>query len=160
SIEALRTWLRAGFHASHSATPHEAEMSPKTSGRGCSVSYLRLGRHMSSRKTSRGRVAYGLESGAILKPRDTESAGRFVLDRPTWAAQILVHGSGWLPRPTRTANQCSPSMMKHPGCRNLLALAPGGVLTPALWEWQMGWPIGWTGLQPLETVKFQQWLRA
>jgi hypothetical protein len=25
-------------------------------------------------------------------------------------------------------------------------------------EWLMGWPIGWTDLQPLETDKFQQWL--
>lgn len=26
-------------------------------------------------------------------------------------------------------------------------------------EWLMGWPIGWTGLKPLETGKFQSWLR-
>ena len=24
-------------------------------------------------------------------------------------------------------------------------------------EWMMGWPIGWTELRPLETVRFQQW---
>ncbi len=24
-------------------------------------------------------------------------------------------------------------------------------------EWMMGWPQGWTALEPLETAKFQQW---
>lgn len=34
----------------------------------------------------------------------------------------------------------------------------GGLLNPAWVEWLMGWPIGWTELQPLETGRFQQWL--
>lgn len=35
-----------------------------------------------------------------------------------------------------------------------------GSLNPEWCEWFMGWPIGWTGLQPLATGKFQSWLRA
>lgn len=35
----------------------------------------------------------------------------------------------------------------------------GGVILP-LREWLMGWPIGWTALEPLETAKFQRWLRS
>jgi hypothetical protein len=31
---------------------------------------------------------------------------------------------------------------------------------PEEWEWMMGWPIGWTALEPLATDKFQQWLHA
>jgi len=34
----------------------------------------------------------------------------------------------------------------------------GGKLNPVWVEWLMGWPIGWTDLQPLATDKFQQWL--
>ncbi len=34
----------------------------------------------------------------------------------------------------------------------------GGELNPNWVEWLMGWPIGWTDLQPLERGKFQQWL--
>lgn len=34
----------------------------------------------------------------------------------------------------------------------------GGQLNPNWVEWLMGWPIGWTDLQPLETARFQQWL--
>ncbi len=32
-------------------------------------------------------------------------------------------------------------------------------LNPSFVEWLMGWPIGWTGLGPLETGSFQSWLR-
>lgn len=34
----------------------------------------------------------------------------------------------------------------------------GGTLNPDWCEWFMGWPIGWTASEPLETDKFQQWL--
>jgi hypothetical protein len=33
-------------------------------------------------------------------------------------------------------------------------------LSPLFAEWAMGWPSEWSDLKPLETVKFQQWLRA
>lgn len=33
----------------------------------------------------------------------------------------------------------------------------GGQLNPNWVEWLMGWPIGWTDLEPLETDKFQKW---
>jgi len=33
----------------------------------------------------------------------------------------------------------------------------GGLLNPAWAEWLMGWPGGWTELEPLETARFQEW---
>ena len=33
-----------------------------------------------------------------------------------------------------------------------------GQLNPEWVEWLMGWPIGWTGLEPLATDRFQRWL--
>ena len=33
----------------------------------------------------------------------------------------------------------------------------GGQLNPPWVEWLMGWPIGWTGLAPLATDRFQRW---
>lgn len=33
----------------------------------------------------------------------------------------------------------------------------GGALNPEWVEWFMGWPVGWTGLEPLATGKFRQW---
>jgi hypothetical protein len=29
---------------------------------------------------------------------------------------------------------------------------------PIVYQWVMGWPLGWTNLNQLETAKFQQWL--
>ncbi|BBO84500.1 hypothetical protein DSCO28_50660 [Desulfosarcina ovata subsp. sediminis] len=37
--------------------------------------------------------------------------------------------------------------------------AVGGSLNPPWVEWLMGWPIGWTDLEPLETAKFRSWLQ-
>lgn len=61
--------------------------------------------------------------------------------------------------PTRTAqdskNNGAPSQMD----RNTKPLNAevGGKLNPPWVEWLMGWPIGWTGLEPLETGRFQAW---
>ena len=88
---------------------------------------------------------------------------------------------GFLATPTATSNQLAPSMMKHKSCRALarkliptttahdrkkcaspseykrnepgIAVILGGMPHPTFQEWQMGWPIEWTGLKQLETVK-------
>lgn len=36
---------------------------------------------------------------------------------------------------------------------------PPAKLNPAWVVWLMGWPVGWTSLQPLETDKFHEWQR-
>lgn len=41
----------------------------------------------------------------------------------------------------------------------LIVGGPKEQLNPFFLEWQMGWPIGWTALEPLEMGKFQRWLR-
>ena len=52
------------------------------------------------------------------------------------------------------------------GKSNLGEVVHGGIetlptktarLNPAWVEWLMGWPIGWSGLKPLETVRFLSW---
>jgi DNA (cytosine-5)-methyltransferase 1 len=35
-----------------------------------------------------------------------------------------------------------------------------GALNPPWVEWLMGWPLEWTDLNPLETARFQAWLRS
>ena len=47
---------------------------------------------------------------------------------------------------TATANQLSPSMQKHPGCREMQQDQFGGSLNPQWVEWLMGYPDGWTDL--------------
>jgi hypothetical protein len=64
-----------------------------------------------------------------------------------------------LATPTKTANQNSPSMRKHPGCVRFQDLFGRGPIHPRAYQWMMGWPIEWTALQPLETDKCRsKWL--
>ena len=42
---------------------------------------------------------------------------------------------------------------------NIIPENLGKLMNPNFCEWLMGWPVDWTGLQPLETDKYQQWLR-
>lgn len=41
--------------------------------------------------------------------------------------------------------------------RGLKVLIRGRSYSPELPEWLMGWPIGWSDLQPLEMDRYQQW---
>jgi hypothetical protein len=45
------------------------------------------------------------------------------------------------------------------GRRNLDDVVLGGQLNPDWVEWLMGWPIGWTGLEPLATGRYRRWSR-
>jgi hypothetical protein len=36
----------------------------------------------------------------------------------------------------------------------------GGALNPMWVEWLMGWPLGWTNYEPLETDKYRAWQRS
>lgn len=65
---------------------------------------------------------------------------------PPWALHLLGEDIGPLPRPTATANQLCPSMSKWGSCRRLQKLAVGLQLKPEMFEWLMGYPIGWTVL--------------
>lgn len=46
---------------------------------------------------------------------------------------------------------------KKGGCSNLNDVL-GGTLNPPWCDWFMGWPIGWSGLEPLGMDRFQSWL--
>lgn len=53
-------------------------------------------------------------------------------------------GRSRLERTGSKAGECLPQVV-------------GGLLNPTWVEWLMGWPIGWTELEPLEMGKFQEW---
>lgn len=74
-----------------------------------------------------------------------------------------VSASGLLPTVTTRGNELSISMMKWPAHRRLAEMTkklghPGGPWI-AFREWMMGWPIGWTALEPLETARCLEWSR-
>jgi DNA (cytosine-5)-methyltransferase 1 len=68
------------------------------------------------------------------------------------------NASGYLPTPTvqDSKNNGGPSQMRRESPP--LNAVVGGPLNP---EWVesflMGWPIGWTDLQPLEMDKYLKW---
>lgn len=64
--------------------------------------------------------------------------------------------------PTPTAQDAKNNGGPSQSERNSLSLNAtiGGPLNPTWVEWLMGWPIGWTDLQPLEMDKFRWWLRS
>ena len=43
------------------------------------------------------------------------------------------------------------------GKQVMLSMTLDGPMNPVFVEWLMGWPLGWTELQPLETAKFHEW---
>lgn len=76
--------------------------------------------------------------------------------RLTWVLTTFGKDTGYVHTPTCTANYSAPSMQKWKSCKNFVHAF--GSPTPMNHEWLMGWPIGWTDLQPLEMDKFQRWL--
>ena len=56
-------------------------------------------------------------------------------------------------------NPCKNGQKIKPASEHSLPTKAGGQLNPDWVEWLMGWPIGWTALNALETDKFQQWRR-
>ena len=81
----------------------------------------------------------------------------FPLPRRTWVQTTYGNGIGYLHTPTCTANYAAPSMQKHACARAFVQVF--GAPSPTNHEWLMGWPTGWTASEPLETGKFQSWLR-
>ena len=48
----------------------------------------------------------------------------------------------------------------QPPCQETLCrLVNTGLLNPEWLEWYMGWPMGWTELEPLAMDKYQEWLQ-
>ena len=135
----------------------------------------------SSWKTSQLCLIAGQQTFAQTWPRSGTIVNGIAYRLPRWARPTTAIGSGLLPTPTTVANQLSPSMMKHAGCRRLAEImlptpnagsdhwggtwrecggngnalrgTPLGSLKilPSDWEWMMGYPIGWTALEPSET---------
>ncbi len=84
------------------------------------------------------------------RSRDWKGKGKDCLDR---AVKM------W---PTPQARACNTMAKCKRGSNSPggtpLPVAAGGTLNPPWVAWLMGWPIGWTALEPLATDRFQRWL--
>jgi hypothetical protein len=78
--------------------------------------------------------------------KETNAPSENKRNTPTLTAQV-----NWA-TPTVCGNHNRKGASKTSG--DGLATQVGGKLNPMWVEWLMGWPLGWTGLKPLETDKF------
>lgn len=67
--------------------------------------------------------------------------------------------SGSWPTPCHGSAKWGGTFQEVGGSQNKLRRTPTGRLyvNPDFWESLLGWPIGWTGIEPLETGKIQEW---
>ena len=63
------------------------------------------------------------------------------------------------PTPTAGDSKGGPGNSGREGGLNLRTAVNTGQLNPTWVEWLMGWPSGWTDLEPLATASFRQWRR-
>lgn len=97
------------------------------------------------------------------QPGASKSAGwglsSAVKQWPTPTASLGTKGGRITPRKGREGGTLieAVSARKYED-RNAMP-SDNGQLNPQWVEWLMGWPTGWTELKPLETAKFQEWLR-
>ncbi len=153
---------RSGNHSLRSDTVAEAG----TSMRRMSEHRIYASEHSFSR----------LGSGRHWTRRVTTSSSRMVEQQAARIAESVVHDAialGHIPRtagvlltkvgellPTPTVQDSENNAGRAQYLRNTypLNVIAGGAMNPQWSEWIMGFPIGWTGLEPLEMHKFQQWL--
>ena len=152
-------------------------------------SLAKFDRSTSSWKTAQPSLFVDLNESLVTWPRSGMTVDGQCWELPTLALRTSATDSGLWPTPTVSGNYNRKGASKHSGdglatrVRNFatptardwksgkasqatmdrnsrpLSEQIGGSLNPTWVEWLMGWPLGWTDLQPLAMDKFQQWLQ-
>lgn len=121
NIEEQLTLFAGGSLASHSASPGSEQAREMTviSGLRCFELFGRFSRVSSLARTLVGSSAWNSTIAYLTWKSSATPAGRLLFRLVPLTHDIDGIGSGFLATATATANQLAPSMMKHPGCRNL-----------------------------------------
>ena len=137
---------------------------PESSAKSC--------RATSSSRTARSSSTGGSASSSKTLPRSGTMRSGWCSEHATSELLTSVTAFGWWPTPTAGDAKSSGSRNTSTSKANYgVSLTDfvrmdggagrtetGGKLNPAWVEWLMGWPVGWAGLEPLETGRFQAWL--
>lgn len=122
-------------------------------------------RASSSWKTHRCLWEEDLDWSSVTWPRWGMMRDGEVLELTTPVLPCKETDSGWWPRPRArdwkdTGNPAKVAALRHQDATlpRVFAARLGQIPPVQFAEWLMGWPIEWSGLTPLETDKFQQWL--
>jgi len=109
-------------------------------------------------KSKRGTTLAGAVS---MWPTPMAADSRGSSGRPAPGKQVqLVDAVKFATPLSRDYRSGKASQATHDKNSRPLSEQVGGSLNPTWVEWLMGWPLGWTALEPLETAKFQQWRRS
>lgn len=172
--QAIREWLmlsRAGSHARTSAMQEKERESKEReadSGKKCFLQFAQFDQDTSLWKTAQLSFLEDSEQSLGIWPRSGMTQGGIAYLRESAVHVTSATGLGLLPTPTaiqsrnRTSGRKNPDSEHHDGITlwDWIWLEIGRERPkPSFVEWMMLWPIGWSGLEPLETDKFQQWLK-
>ena len=102
-------------------------------------------------------------AGTVRMPTPQSANARAGADltretREDSGADDLVTAVARMPTPDARAWRSGKGRKERPGHAPQLEAVVGGQLNPYWVEWLMGWPIGWTALEPLAMDRFRQWL--
>lgn len=176
----LLTWFLAASHARTSPLPEMATDSMASApafGQRWLGSLAKYNPHSRTWKTHQCSLLGGSDEFSETWPQWGSMRNGELWLRPIPALLTSVSESGYWPTPTvcgnynrkgasatsgdglATAVKKGKSRMERTGSKavEVLPQAVGGPLSPDWTEWLMGWPIGWTDLKPLETVRFHEW---
>ena len=84
--------------------------------------------------------------------KETNAPSEYKRDTPSLTASITMRKWG-TPKAQDSRHALTDRGKGNLG-EQVSGLHGGGKLNPMWVEWLMGWPLGWTDLKPLETVKF------
>jgi len=158
--EALLMSYRAGFHARISAPQERARASTAhgpASGLKWHASLAKFDPATSSWRTVQPSLLGDSDESLVIWPRSGMTADGRCWAQPMSALRTSGIGSGLWPTPTAHNAKEGGFPAEYERNTPTLAAQAGGKLNPTWVEWLMGWPLGWTDLKPLETVKFQEW---
>ena len=127
-------------------------------GRRCIGSLARYDRDSRSWRTRQRSLAGGFIEFSETWPRWGTMQNGECFRRPASAVSMYEKGYSYLPTPTAHNAKEGNYPAEHERRTPLLATHAGGKINPEWTEHLMRWPIGWSDLQPLATVRFQQWL--
>jgi hypothetical protein len=171
----LLTWFLEGFRAKTSVrlrgrTPLALTEHALDYGERCGASLAKYDPASSSWKTRQHSLfEEGFESLERL-PNSGIMLGGELWEDTTSELPIVEREFGYWPTPTASdakafrpkaetnAKSCEKDYQQRPAY--LYALTFGTIPSSLMWDWLMGFPLGWTRLEPLAMPRFQRWLRS
>lgn len=159
--KAVLTWYLAGFRAKTLAAQGVVKESQEK-GLACGgtwrESLAKFDRDSGLWKTPQCSLLEDSELCLGTWPRWGMTRSGVAYRREALAQTMSATESGsWLPTPTCHNAKEGAYPAEYTRNTKTLATHVGGKIHPELTEWMMGWPIGWTDLNPLGMGKFLEW---